>query len=72
MYQCLHEDHEDHLLTLYFVRIQAACLIVNLLLVLCGRGFLQVLQEITQCRLGDTRCNTCVFVRGVIRNCLLC
>ena len=26
--------------------------------------------EITQCRLVDTRCNTCVVVRGVVRDCL--
>ena len=59
------------LLTLYFVRIHAAYLIVSLLLVLCGRKFLQVLGEITQCRLAETRCNTCVAVRGVVRDCLL-
>ena len=58
------------LLTLYLVRIHAACLIVNLLLVLCGRRFLQVLGEITQCRLVDTRCETCVAARGVVRDCL--
>ena len=36
------------LVTLYLVRIHAAYLIVNLLLVLCGRRFLQVLGEITK------------------------
>ena len=56
---------------LYLVRIRAACLIVNLLLVLCGRRFFQILGEITQCRLADTRCDISVAVRGVIRDFLL-
>ena len=59
------------LLTLYLVRIRAACVTVNLLLVLCGKRFLQVLREITQCRLADTRCDIRVALRGVIRDYLL-
>ena len=58
-------------LTLYLVRIYAACLIVNILLVLCGRRFLQVLGEITQCRLVDKGCDVRVAIRGVVRDCLL-
>ena len=53
------------LLTLYLVRIHAAYLIVNLLLVLCGRRFLQVLGEITQCRLVYTRSDIRDAIRGV-------
>ena len=59
------------LLTLYLVRIIAACLIVNLLLALCGRRFLQVLGEITKCRLAYTRCDIRVAIRSVIRDYLL-
>ena len=59
------------LLTLYLVRIHAAYLIVNLLLVLCERRFLQVLGEITQCRLAGTKCDIRVAIHGVIRDYLL-
>ena len=58
---------------LLLVRIHAAYVIVNRLLFLCGRRFLQVLfSEITQCCLAHTRCDTCVAVRCVVRDCLLC
>ena len=49
------------LLTLYLMRIHAACLLVSLLLVLCVGG-------ITKCRLDDTRCDVRVATRGGVRS----
>ena len=42
-------------------------LLLTFYLVRIGAAYLIV----NLCRLADTRCNTCVVVRGVVRDCLL-